>query len=201
MTDTPYSISLNTPYRSVEYQYAVLSSQNTSYCLEEQIRRLDCKTHYAVLGRKFDTSYPTGGYGVSGNRFSGQILVELEGLRWMNLLGNLLTGRIPENIDKMTLLESLDLSVNQLDGSIPLSISRLSLLSSLNLSYNKLTGQIPMSTQLQSLNASSFIGNALYGPPLAASCDKKGVTPDVSTQRGGEEQTCNNSHFHILLRQ
>ncbi|GKD40435.1 hypothetical protein Tco_1260642 [Tanacetum coccineum] len=68
MTDTPYSISLNTPYRSVEYQYAVLNSQNTPYCLEEQIRRLDCKTQYAVLGRRFDTSYPTGGYGVSGDQ-------------------------------------------------------------------------------------------------------------------------------------
>ncbi|GJR46627.1 hypothetical protein Tco_1314730 [Tanacetum coccineum] len=66
MTDTPYSISLNTSYRSVEYQYVVLSSQNTLYCLEEQIRRLDCKTQYVVLGRRFDTSYPTSGYGVSG---------------------------------------------------------------------------------------------------------------------------------------
>ncbi|GJQ98357.1 hypothetical protein Tco_0009496 [Tanacetum coccineum] len=68
MTDTPYSISLNTPYRSVEYQYAVLNSQNTPYSLEEQIRRLDCKTQYAVLGRRFDMSYPTGGYDVSGDQ-------------------------------------------------------------------------------------------------------------------------------------
>ncbi|GJX52799.1 hypothetical protein Tco_0281168 [Tanacetum coccineum] len=29
------------------------------------IRRLDCETQYAVLIRRFDTSYPTGGYGVS----------------------------------------------------------------------------------------------------------------------------------------
>ncbi|GJT33422.1 hypothetical protein Tco_0923841 [Tanacetum coccineum] len=34
-------------------------------CLEEQIRGLDCRIQYAVLGRRFDTSYPTGGYGVS----------------------------------------------------------------------------------------------------------------------------------------
>ncbi|GJY49168.1 hypothetical protein Tco_0439124 [Tanacetum coccineum] len=52
----------------VEYQYAVLSSQNTPYCLEEHIRRLDCKTQYAVLGRRFDMSYPTGGYGVSSDQ-------------------------------------------------------------------------------------------------------------------------------------
>ncbi|GKD88119.1 hypothetical protein Tco_1363626, partial [Tanacetum coccineum] len=34
----------------------------------EQIRHLDCKTQYAVLSRRFDTSYPTGGYGVSGDQ-------------------------------------------------------------------------------------------------------------------------------------
>ncbi|GJZ43871.1 hypothetical protein Tco_0591126 [Tanacetum coccineum] len=33
--DTPYSIELNMPYRSVEVQYVVLSLQNTPYCLEE----------------------------------------------------------------------------------------------------------------------------------------------------------------------
>ncbi|GJZ16913.1 hypothetical protein Tco_0553036 [Tanacetum coccineum] len=65
-TDTPYSINLNTPHRSVECQYAVLNSQNTSYYLKEQIRHLDYRIQYAVLGRRFDTSYPTGGYGVSG---------------------------------------------------------------------------------------------------------------------------------------
>ncbi|GJZ27576.1 hypothetical protein Tco_0571829 [Tanacetum coccineum] len=32
----------------------------------KQIRRLDSKTQYAVLDRRFDTSYPTGGYDVSG---------------------------------------------------------------------------------------------------------------------------------------
>ncbi|GKC63276.1 hypothetical protein Tco_1095874 [Tanacetum coccineum] len=32
MTDTPYSINLNTLYGSVEYQYAVLSLLNTPYC-------------------------------------------------------------------------------------------------------------------------------------------------------------------------
>nr|GEV42701.1 hypothetical protein [Tanacetum cinerariifolium] len=48
--------------------YAVLSLQNTPYCLEEQIHRLDCRIQYAVLGRKFDTSYLAGGYGVSGDQ-------------------------------------------------------------------------------------------------------------------------------------
>ncbi|GKA69727.1 hypothetical protein Tco_0775791 [Tanacetum coccineum] len=46
------------PVRRIELsEYAVL--------LGKQIRRLDCETQYAVLIRRFDTSYPTGGYGVS----------------------------------------------------------------------------------------------------------------------------------------
>ncbi|GKB35881.1 hypothetical protein Tco_0880823 [Tanacetum coccineum] len=55
-------------HKSVECQYAVLSSQSTSYCLEEQIRCLDCQTQYVVLSRRLDTSYPTGRYGVSGDQ-------------------------------------------------------------------------------------------------------------------------------------
>ncbi|GJT18691.1 zinc finger, CCHC-type containing protein [Tanacetum coccineum] len=47
------------PVRRIEFpEYAVLFG--------EQIRRLDCKTQYAVLSRRCDTSYPTGGYGVPG---------------------------------------------------------------------------------------------------------------------------------------
>ncbi|GKE27745.1 hypothetical protein Tco_1443129 [Tanacetum coccineum] len=34
------------------------------------IRRLDSKTQYAILIRRFDTSYPTGGYGVSVGNMS-----------------------------------------------------------------------------------------------------------------------------------
>ncbi|GKB72145.1 hypothetical protein Tco_0933557 [Tanacetum coccineum] len=51
--------------RSAEGQYAVLIIQNTPYCLEEKICFLDCRDQYVVLSRKVDTSYPTGGYGVS----------------------------------------------------------------------------------------------------------------------------------------
>ncbi|GJT15087.1 hypothetical protein Tco_0873793 [Tanacetum coccineum] len=39
--------------------------QNTPYCLEEQIRFLDCKDQYVFLSRRVDTSYPAGGYSVS----------------------------------------------------------------------------------------------------------------------------------------
>ncbi|GJV23969.1 hypothetical protein Tco_1376664 [Tanacetum coccineum] len=39
-----------------------------SYLLAAPIRRLDSKTQYDVMIRRFDTSYPTGGYGVSGDQ-------------------------------------------------------------------------------------------------------------------------------------
>ncbi|GJR18127.1 hypothetical protein Tco_0966654 [Tanacetum coccineum] len=58
---------------SAEGQYAVLITQNTPYHLEEQIRHLDYRSQYAVLSGKVDTSYPTGGYGVSVDH-SEQIL-------------------------------------------------------------------------------------------------------------------------------
>ncbi|GKB25523.1 hypothetical protein Tco_0864924 [Tanacetum coccineum] len=46
------------PVRRIELlEYVVL--------LGKQIRRLDCETQYDVLIRRFDTSYPTSGYGVS----------------------------------------------------------------------------------------------------------------------------------------
>ncbi|GKG10259.1 hypothetical protein Tco_0339005, partial [Tanacetum coccineum] len=50
---------------SAEGQYAVLIIENTPYCLEEKIRCLDCRDQYDVLRGKVDTSYPSGGYGVS----------------------------------------------------------------------------------------------------------------------------------------
>ncbi|GJY02228.1 hypothetical protein Tco_0360380 [Tanacetum coccineum] len=47
--------------RRIEFtEYAVL--------FRKQIRRLDCETQYDVLIRRFDTLYPTNGYGVSGDQ-------------------------------------------------------------------------------------------------------------------------------------
>ena len=77
----------------------------------------------------------------------------------MNLSYNLLIGSIPENIGTMRSLESIDFYMNQLFGQIPSSMSCLTFSNHLKLSNNNLTGKIPLSTQLQSFNASNFIGN------------------------------------------
>ncbi|XP_031277406.1 receptor-like protein EIX2 [Pistacia vera] len=125
-------------------------------------------------------------FDVAENWFVGNIPI------WIGqeVLGkNSLSGRIPETIGVMTSLESLDFSANQLTGEIPLVISGLTFLSHLNLSNNNLTEKIPTSTQLQSFDASSFVGNDLCGSPLPKNCTSAILTPanDHSGGKNGNE--------------
>ncbi|CAL9052859.1 receptor-like protein EIX2 [Musa acuminata AAA Group] len=107
------------------------------------------------------------------NLFGGvpEELTSLSGLFSLNLSGNHFTGEITENISKLQQLESLDLSRNNFSGTIPSSLATLTYLAYLNLSYNNLSGEIPLGNQLQTFNASSYIGNPdLCGFPLNQSC-------------------------------
>lgn len=122
-------------------------------------------------------------------------------LRSLNLSGNGFTGLIPDRIGDMKELESLDLSRNSLTGQIPNSFKSLYYLSYLNLSYNKLVGRIPESTQLQTFNASSFMGNDLCGPPLTSNCSRDGdddqVHPQKQESEGGEKSEI--EWFYVFL--
>ncbi|KAF5450561.1 hypothetical protein F2P56_030896 [Juglans regia] len=123
---------------------------------------------------------------LSNNKLYGEIpegitnLIELVAL---NLSRNNLSGLITPKIGLLRNLQSLDLSGNQLYGEIPMSISNLNFLSQLDLSANNLSGKIPTGTQIQSLDASAFLGNPkLCGSPLPNKCPEDLHPNYINTQ-------------------
>ncbi|KAL8459430.1 hypothetical protein ACS0TY_036789 [Phlomoides rotata] len=126
---------------------------------------------------------------LSGNKFSGGIpeeLTSLVELKSLNLSRNHLTGSIPKSIGDLKQLESLDLSRNILSGEMPNSFSSLSFLSFFNVSFNNLSGRIPESTQFERMDAWSFVGNYLCGPPLTKKC--RGDDDDDVKEGGNEDK-------------
>ncbi|XP_060675889.1 putative receptor-like protein 8 [Ziziphus jujuba] len=131
------------------------------------------------------------GLDLSSNKLTGDIpqqLPTLQGLQFVNLSGNFLKGSIPNNISNMKSLESVRVGdlIRKARGRIPPGISSLTYLSSLDLSYNNLSRKIPSNTQLQSFDASSFIGNELCGPPLPMNCEGDQIVP--TAENGGQKE-------------
>ncbi|XP_073006580.1 receptor-like protein EIX2, partial [Typha latifolia] len=118
---------------------------------------------------------------LSGNCLTGKIpeeIGDLATLKNLNLSGNRLIGYIPETMGGLQSLESLDLSNNELYGEIPPTLSALTFLSYLNLSYNNLSGRIPSGQQLQTFDDPSIYegNNDLCGPPIFKNCSGDGTT-------------------------
>ncbi|KAG6642832.1 receptor-like protein EIX1 [Carya illinoinensis] len=128
---------------------------------------------------------------LSNNKLRGEIpegITNLTELIALNLSRNNLSGLITSKIGLLRKLECLDLSRNQLNGEIPMSISNLSFLNQLDLSANNLSGKIPIGTQIQSLDASRFLGNPkLCGSPLPNKCIDD-LHPSYINTRGDKNQ-------------
>ena len=81
---------------------------------------------------------------------------DADGRVWaLDLVGNVLSGAIPESLGDLTQLTRLQLGYNQLSGAIPESLGNLTQLTQLGLFENQLSGAIPESlgnlTQLTQL--------------------------------------------------
>ncbi|KDP46070.1 hypothetical protein JCGZ_06581 [Jatropha curcas] len=127
-------------------------------------------------------------------------ILDLSGLRYLNLSHNLLTGRIRTNIGNMGSLESIDCSQNHLFGEIPQSFAKLTFLNLLNLSFNNLSGRIPLSTEILGFSSSSFMGNeGLCGPPLTKNCSGDGEIPSTNSERGNKDDGHQVNWFYVSV--
>ena len=89
----------------------------------------------------------------------------LECVKSIVLHSNKIFGPIPPDIEKLTLLERLDLAHNEFSTGIPIEISKLSSLNSLRLNGNFLSGTIPEELgELTNLGELFLGNNELNGP-------------------------------------
>ncbi|KAI3769508.1 hypothetical protein L6452_00614 [Arctium lappa] len=125
---------------------------------------------------------------LSCNNFEGEIpqsLEDLRGLESLNLSNNHLVGHVLSSLGSLNNLESLDLSQNKLSGEIPQQLLQLGFLAILNVSFNHLEGPIPRGKQFDTFENKSYMGNlGLCGEPLSKECQhSKSSTPPQTSSK------------------
>ncbi|CDP19472.1 unnamed protein product [Coffea canephora] len=92
---------------------------------------------------------------------------------------NVLEGRIPEELGKLSNLEFLKLSSNKLSGEVPLQLFKISSIHYLNLASNHLNGSFPSDFGLNHSKLHTFVvaENQFFGPLPVSITNASGLNP------------------------
>lgn len=102
------------------------------------------------------------------NDFTGTIPAEIRQMPLVvfNVSQNKFSGELPMQLGGLKCLRNLDLSYNNFSGAFPTSLNNLSELSKFNISYNPyISGVIPETGQLATFEKWSFLGDPLLRLP------------------------------------